>query len=68
MFERRERGEKQSEFLVAADRLPAAVPSAFYRRVSLTRQSPSERMTSLGASPPSTTRRTASKRKCSSVS
>jgi hypothetical protein len=36
MFERRERSEKQDEFWVPADRLPAAVPSAFYRRVEVT--------------------------------
>jgi transposase len=36
MFERRERGEKQSEFWVATDRLPATTPSAFYRRINLT--------------------------------
>ena len=36
MFERRERSEEQSEFWVRADRLPAAVPSAFYRRLDAT--------------------------------
>ena len=36
MFERRERNEKQDEFWVQAGRLPAAVPSAFYRRLNAT--------------------------------
>ena len=36
MFEKRERGEKQDEFWVQARELPAAVPSAFYRRVEAT--------------------------------
>ena len=36
MFERRERSEKQNEFWVQSDQLPAAVPSAFYRRVEAT--------------------------------
>lgn len=36
MFERRERREKQDEFWVPANRLPAAVPSAFYRRLEAT--------------------------------
>ena len=36
MFERRERNEEQSEFWVQADRLPAALPSAFYRRLDAT--------------------------------
>lgn len=36
MFERRERSEKQDEFWVPADRLPVAVPSAFYRRLEAT--------------------------------
>jgi len=36
MFERRERNEKQDEFWVQAGRLPAAVPSAFWRRLNAT--------------------------------
>ena len=36
MFERRKRSEKQNEFWVQSDQLPAAVPSAFYRRVEAT--------------------------------
>jgi transposase len=36
MFERRRRSEKQSEFWVQRERLPAATPSAFYRRVEAT--------------------------------
>ena len=36
MFERRERSDKQGEFWVKTDRLPAATPSAFYRRVDAT--------------------------------
>lgn len=36
MFERRERSAKQNEFWVQADHLPAATPSAFYRRVEAT--------------------------------
>ena len=36
MFERRERSEKQDEFWVAADKLPAAAPSAFYRKLNAT--------------------------------
>ena len=36
MFERRTRGEKQSEFWVQTEHLPAATPSAFYRRVDAT--------------------------------
>jgi transposase len=38
MFERRERVEKQSEFWVQADQLPAVTASAFYRRVEATLQ------------------------------
>ena len=36
MFQRRERREEQSGFWVRTDQLPAAVPSAFYRRVNAT--------------------------------
>jgi len=36
MFQRRERRAKQSEFWVPTDQLPAATPSAFYRRVNAT--------------------------------
>lgn len=36
MFEKRERSERQDEFWVQARQLPAAVPSAFYRRVEAT--------------------------------
>jgi len=36
MFERRERSEKQDEFWVPTDRLPAAAPSAFYRKLNAT--------------------------------
>jgi transposase-like protein DUF772/DDE family transposase len=36
MFERRERSEKQDEFWVPADKLPAAAPSAFYRKLNAT--------------------------------
>ena len=36
MFERREDSEKQEEFWVAADQLPAAAPSAFYRKLNAT--------------------------------
>ena len=36
MFERRERSEKQDEFWVKADQLPAAAPSAFYRKLNAT--------------------------------
>lgn len=36
MFEKRKRREKQSEFWVQRERLPAAVASAFYRRVNAT--------------------------------
>ncbi len=36
MFARRERSEKQDEFWVAADKLPAAAPSAFYRKLNTT--------------------------------
>jgi transposase len=38
MFEKRERAEKQSEFWVQADQLPAVTPSAFYRRLDATLQ------------------------------
>ena len=36
MFERRERSEEQAELWVMAGELPAATPSAFYRRVNAT--------------------------------
>lgn len=36
MFQRREANEAQSEFWVQTSQLPAAVPSAFYRRVNAT--------------------------------
>ena len=36
MFERRERRERQDEFWVQADKMPAAAPSAFYRRLNAT--------------------------------
>ena len=36
MFERRKRSEKQDEFWVVANKLPAAAPSAFYRRLNAT--------------------------------
>jgi transposase len=36
MFERRTRREKQSEFWVQSDQLPAATPSTFFRRVNAT--------------------------------
>ncbi|MEO6786808.1 MAG: hypothetical protein ABI318_11805, partial [Chthoniobacteraceae bacterium] len=36
MFERRERSERQDEFWVQADKMPAAAPSAFYRRLNAT--------------------------------